>query len=528
MRMMSRIFVWSSVFVLLAAVLACGLGVWFVLPKSGNAAVGILIEGRPIRSHGSIKQYLSNRAEQLSQRKVQLRVDGKTLKPLTFQQLGVRVDQENTLRRAMEIGRTGGLLLRLDQSIRARRGQVDVPITWWIDEAPLLELVERIKDDVDKPGVAASYDFANKSTRPHKDGTYLDAYGTIEALYELFSSLVSQEGRVSEAAVAVSDTPSTLDLVLMGVPPQVTTSFLANLDISQDVGHFESRFGYLGGQKNRAHNIAHAASRLDGVVLMPGQVLSFNQTVGHRTLENGFRTAAEIFKGEMVEGIGGGSCQVASTLHAAAYLAGLDVVERSPHSRPIGYMGIGLDATVVDGLVDLKLRNPFDFPVVVHSRVDKGTIVFELLGKERPVRVTFRGEVINTKDFERTLREESNLQPGRAIRTQRGIKGYTIRRVREIRYADGRVREEITKDYYPPTPEIYLVPPGTELEDLPPLAGEENASAESSACDQPGEETSGAEPGGPSADCPKRLVVENGPAARKEPPRPSHSVVIQR
>lgn len=528
MRMMSRVVVWSAILFLLAAVLACVMGVWFVLPKPGNVAVGLLIEGRPVSSHLSIKQYVSNRVDQLSQQKVQLCVDGKPLKPQTFEQLGLRVDGETTLRRAMGVGRTGGLMLRLDQSVRARRGQVDVPIRWWIDEQPLLELVERFKDDVDKPGVAASYDFANKSTRPHKDGTYLDAYGTLEALYSLFSSLVSQERNGSGAVIAVSDTPVTLDLALMGVPPQVTTSFLANLDISQDVGHFESRFGYLGEQKNRAHNIAHAASRLDGVVLMPGQVLSFNQTVGNRTLENGFRTAAEIFKGEMVEGVGGGSCQVASTLHAAAYLAGLDVVERSPHSRPIGYMGIGLDATVVDGLVDLKLRNPFDFPVVVHSRVDKGTIVFELLGKKRPVRVTFRGDVTSTQDFKRMLREESYVQPGRAIRTQRGIKGYTIKRVREIRYADGRVREEVTKDYYPPTPEIYLVPPGTEPEDLPPLAGEESVAVEPSECDQSGTDSPDAESGEPNADCSKRLVVENAPAARKEPPRPSQSVVIRR
>ena len=94
--------------------------------------------------------------------------------------------------------------------------------------------------------------------------------------------------------------------------------------VTQVVSRFETRFGYVGGQQNRGGNILRAASQVDGLVLMPGQIVSFNEHVGPRSKENGFFPAPEIYKGEMREGIGGGTCQVAGTLHAAAFFGGLN------------------------------------------------------------------------------------------------------------------------------------------------------------------------------------------------------------
>ena len=94
------------------------------------------------------------------------------------------------------------------------------------------------------------------------------------------------------------------------------------------------------------------------------------QTPGARSEENGFHKAGEIFKGEMIEGVGGGTCQIASTLHAVAFFSGLDIIERLPHSRASAYIRPGLDATVVYPAVDLKLKNPFEFPVVIHAFID--------------------------------------------------------------------------------------------------------------------------------------------------------------
>ena len=120
-------------------------------------------------------------------------------------------------------------------------------------------------------------------------------------------------------------------------------------------------------------------------------MVSFNAIVGDRSEENGFQKSWEIFKGEMVEGVGGGTCQVASTFHAAAFFGGLDVLERLPHSRPSAYIPMGLDSTVVYPIVDLKLRNPHPFPVVVHAKTDGNKLRDRSSSaRARPSKVTLR------------------------------------------------------------------------------------------------------------------------------------------
>src|SRR6185503_4092540 len=109
-----------------------------------------------------------------------------------------------------------------------------------------------------------------------------------------------------------------------------------------------------------------------------------------------FKMAWEIFKGEMRPGVGGGTCQVASTLHAVAFFGGLEILERLPHSRPSAYIPMGLDATVVYPVVDMKLKNPHPFPVVLHTKVQGNKLRIELLGATKPVRVSFERELVKT------------------------------------------------------------------------------------------------------------------------------------
>jgi vancomycin resistance protein YoaR len=245
---------------------------------------------------------------------------------------------------------------------------------------------------------------------------------------------------------------------------------VAAIDVHEVVAKFETRFGYLGGQAGRAQNVTRAASGMNGVVLMPGEVVSFNENVGARSLENGFAHAPEIYKGEMREGIGGGTCQVASTLHAAAFMGGIDIVERINHSRPSGYIRMGLDATVVYPTVDLKLRNPYDFPVVVRASTGRGLLVFELRGRERPVTVELTTATLGVESFKRKIEEDPILPEGKIVLKQKGIRGYRIKKFRAIHPKDGEDRVEVTTDVYPPTFEIYRVAPGTDVETaLPPL-----------------------------------------------------------
>lgn len=505
----------ASALVVALPLIACVVAARLLLPQPHELAYGVRIAGLRVPPGTDVYAFVEDQAHGRAQQQVRLRIDDQQ-QLVTLQQLGVRFDSQATAAFALSIGRRGGLAQRIHESLQARAGLVDVPLRWSLQPAALTDRLLPLKETQDRPAQPARYDFRNRKVLPHTDGSYLDVYASVDAL-----DRVVRNGDQELAVVRTS------------IPPLASAELLTALDISQTVGRYSTRYGYLGSQADRAHNIATAAARLDGVVMLPGQVLSFNDLVGHRTIENGFRKGWEIFKGEMVEGVGGGTCQVASTLYASVFLAGLHVVDRSPHSRPSAYIPVGLDATVVDGLVDLKIRNNFDFPLVVHATTDKGQITVELLGEQRPARVTFERVVVGTRAYKRKVTEASWLPEGKIIRKQRGIRGYTVKRTRRIELADGTVREEVSLDHYPPTTEIFIVPPGTDLErDLPPLPddGSETKpeSDDESGYDDREPRASNEGAAGCEPDCPPRARIVDGPAAGSPVRDVATSVVIRR
>src|SRR5262249_61849850 len=165
---------------------------------------------------------------------------------------------------------------------------------------------------------------------------YLDAWGALAA--------IENAARTPDAEAAA--------IPVARVEPRVTSNVVSTLDVRAVLSEYETYFSRAGDQQRRGKNIDVGAAKLDGLVLSPGELVSFNQIVGERSEENGFQKSWEIFKGEMVEGVGGGTCQVASTFHAAIFFAGLEIVERLPHSRPSAYIPMGLDSTVVYPIVD--------------------------------------------------------------------------------------------------------------------------------------------------------------------------------
>ena len=151
---------------------------------------------------------------------------------------------------------------------------------------------------------------------------------------------------------------------------------------------------YASSGAGRAHNIRLAASALNDIIIQPGQELSFNAAVGARTAERGYAQAKVISDGEYVEGIGGGVCQVSSTLFNAWVLAGLEVVRVQCHSLPSGYVPMSQDATVSE-YIDLVLKNSAAFPVKVRTQADGTDLSIAIFGKKQPFRVTLLPEILS-------------------------------------------------------------------------------------------------------------------------------------
>ena len=139
---------------------------------------------------------------------------------------------------------------------------------------------------------------------------------------------------------------------------------------------------YGGSTANRVNNIHLAADRLDGVTLLPGDVFSYNETVGQRTEEAGFRMAGAYADGEVTEEIGGGICQVSSTLYCAAMYAQMKTVSRTNHYFAVGYLSMGYDATVSWKQPDYKFRNDREYPVKLVCYYDDTSITIEFWGTD--------------------------------------------------------------------------------------------------------------------------------------------------
>ncbi len=250
--------------------------------------------------------------------------------------------------------------------------------------------------------------------------------------------------------------------------PSITEASLKAVDVTKVVASFETTFANTGVGVGRSANIRSAAAKMDGTMLNPGDSFSFNDVVGPRTLEAGFTYAPEIVGDELETGVGGGTCQVASTLHAAALFGALDVVERHAHGRASSYAKVGLDATVAYGRVDLRLSNPFPFPVILHAYLPSPTAVrVEIIGGEPQAAVKYGWAVHKSEDFFRRITFKPGLEPGAVVKHQKGAKGQAIISFVTVTFPDGRTQKRVYSSDYRPVPEVLWVGPGVDEATLP-------------------------------------------------------------
>lgn len=172
--------------------------------------------------------------------------------------------------------------------------------------------------------------------------------------------------------------------------PTVKAADLNQKLFNATLGSFYTSFG--GSSANRAANVTNAASKINGKVLAPGEVFSFNDTVGKRTVANGFHQAPEYANGQTVMGIGGGTCQVSSTLYNAVLYSDLAIVSRLNHMFPVGYCPLGQDATVSDSGVDFKFSNNTDYPIKLSAVTGGGRVTISVIGTAREVPQTVKIE----------------------------------------------------------------------------------------------------------------------------------------
>ncbi|MCH1627752.1 VanW family protein [Ferdinandcohnia quinoae] len=168
-----------------------------------------------------------------------------------------------------------------------------------------------------------------------------------------------------------------VELPITETPPNVTEDTVVGLD-EVVLGSFTTYFD--ASVKGRVFNIAKSANEINNIVLGPGDHFYFNSIIGNASKANGYQLATVIVNKEFVPGYGGGVCQTSSTLYNAVAEAGLEILELHHHSKSVGYVPVGKDATVAYGYKDFKFANNRPYPVVLKANVNEnaGTIEFQI------------------------------------------------------------------------------------------------------------------------------------------------------
>ncbi|HHV06584.1 MAG TPA: hypothetical protein GXX69_00010 [Firmicutes bacterium] len=365
------------------------------------------------------------------------------IEQVSAQEVGIEADIEETIKMALALGRRGRLWDQLRERYQIKKEGYFLDLEICIDEQRLTGFLTQLAQQVDEPAQDGYFTLGSRNEMvpvPEKIGRSLE----VDEAKQLIISAVEAGG-------------GPVKLPIRQVIP-CTLAELRQRGINDVIAVYNTRFNP--GDKDRNHNLRLGAQALNGRLIDPGEVVSFNNVVGPREAEQGYKEAPIIIEDELVPGVGGGICQVSSTLYNAVLLSGLTPVERLNHSLPIGYLPLGRDATVSYGTIDFKFKNTRPESVMIATRVTSDRLVIAILGTARGEQVEIQSIVEEEIPFPVTYKEDPTLPPGTDTLKQEGKPGYKVTVTRIIRRNGSVVRQEVvSRDTYQPRPEIHLVGP---------------------------------------------------------------------
>ncbi len=276
----------------------------------------------------------------------------------------------------------------------------------------------------------AYYDKENNKFVPHKDGYSFDKTEV-------------------ESVLEKAQPDSEYKVPLTVVQPQKTTQALEQEMFSDLLATYTTY--YSAGNENRTHNVALAASKLNGYIMVPGAVFSYNGVVGERTAAAGYKNATVYTSNGMEDGIGGGICQVSSTLYNTVLYANLEVVSRTNHSYPVSYVPKGQDATVSMGSIDFLFKNNTANPIMLKTYVGGGKCTVSIYGKkEKDFKVTVESTIVSTNPYTVEYEDNPEMEEGTEKIIRAGITGYSVRTVRKVTIDGKTTTENMPSSVYTP------------------------------------------------------------------------------
>ncbi len=418
--------------------------IWF----NDRITPGLTVAGQEV---GGLKvaaaqQIIGQFGEAVRERKVILNYRKRTVS-VVLGTIGINLDVEATTQKAYRAGRTGNLVRQIAARLRIKRNGLDFhPV--FTNNQESLEAFYRLLE-------------AGIAVEPVRSVVSLDTEGRVNYTSSRIGRMIDRDALTALLERAAWDPKlAMVDIPLKILTPSLTEADIEKWGLNQVLGVYSTKFNPA--HSDRTHNLSLASSLIDNVLIYPGQNFSFNTWVGPRLSESGYKEAPVVLLGKLVPGVGGGVCQVSSTLYNAVLLANLKVVTRLNHSLPSGYVPLARDATVSYDSIDFIFENNNPAPVLIVTRLAPPRLTVTVLGKKTDWE-SVALETVEIASYPYSTKEipDPALPAGERVKAFDGVMGHKVELWRKVVMKDGSVkkRRENTS-IYPAQPEEYKVGTG--------------------------------------------------------------------
>lgn len=350
---------------------------------------------------------------------------------------------EDCVNNAIKYGKNLALFekYKLIQNGKARK--MDLKFTF--DDKPITAIIASMEKDINK--------------EPENASITMDSTGKFIITAEKNGYKLNGDKLKKDVIAKINGDPAdellTLNAIVDTVVAEITAEKLNTID--REISSFSTDFSTSA--SNRANNITLATKAINGKLVMPGEDFSFNDVVGERTTSKGYQAAPVIIGNLVDSGIGGGICQVSTTLYNAITRANILATERYHHTLQSHYIGLGMDATVDWGSLDYKFKNTLDFPIYIQGYTQNGRIYFNVYANSSLGKRTYNlvNEVYETINSKVTYQDDATKAEGYQLVTQPGYTGYRVRVFKQT-FENGKLIDsiKISDDYYAPVNEIIV------------------------------------------------------------------------
>lgn len=446
-RVKSKILLISSITCIgLLVALLIAMTSWY-LSNRNKINDGVFIDEMDVSrlSIGQVREIIDDHSKDLKEKfSITLRCMGKEW-IYKHDDIGLDLDVEGALKQAHMKGREGSIFIQLAEATGLKdRESKNVETRFIYDRDKLRAKLYEIKNLVDREPVDSRLDFL-----PDEDEKFIitaasnGVYFDIEAIENILDMALNNK----QLKVNIEYEPEILK-------PKIDSSFYEGK--TELIASYNTDLG--NSSENRIHNVLLSAEAFNGLCVEPGQLVSFNDTVGNTTLENGYRLAPVIqYDKSLKDAAGGGVCQTATTLYNAVLLANLEVVESSRHSFPTSYAPKGLDATVYmsEPYIDLKFRNTRDNPIYIASYYRDNKIYFDIYGEplKDNIQIKLRTEEYETLDppepeYIEDTEGKYVVYEGETFEKVKARQGYKVRVYKDTYKGDRLIQSDILYDHF--------------------------------------------------------------------------------